>query len=385
MKKSFKVLLPMVVILMLAFTACNNDSDESNGNPNNETVNSTQNTPQNNSNYQPEFDYSQGLDENGFWAGITALNYVDLFDIMNIVVPHDVHYIPAAAIQSEVDHILMFFAGSTHIFDRAVAHGDTIDIDFVGSVDGVEFAGGSTNGMGMEVTIGVTQFIDDFLYQLIGVMPGDTINVEVTFPDDYFEPSLAGLGALFITTVNFILEPGEVELNDEFVATNLAIFEGWTTVDEMWNGIENDMRRGPLQQFIGEMLINETTVSSVPQSIITYQKNSILEEYRMGAVDSGMELEHFIHMFMGIESIDELIAIHEDDIIEQATFFLIIQAVAEEAGIRITADDLEAYFLNFSGSSDYSMFEDLFGLPYLKKIILSQHVLEFLIDNVVFE
>lgn len=66
-----------------------------------------------------------------------------------------------------------------------VEDGDTVNIDYVGSVDGVEFDGGSTNGQGTDLTIGSGLYIDDFEEQLIGSHPGDTVEVNVTFPDDY--------------------------------------------------------------------------------------------------------------------------------------------------------------------------------------------------------
>lgn len=85
-----------------------------------------------------------------------------------------------------------------------VEDGDTVNIDYVGSVDGVEFDGGSTNGAGTELTIGSGVYIDDFEEQLIGAHPGDTVNVNVTFPDDYQQEDLQGKDALFVVTVNGI-------------------------------------------------------------------------------------------------------------------------------------------------------------------------------------
>ena len=63
-----------------------------------------------------------------------------------------------------------------------VEDGDTVNIDYVGSIDGVEFDGGSTNGQGTDLTIGSGLYIDDFEEQLIGSHPGDTVDVNVTFP-----------------------------------------------------------------------------------------------------------------------------------------------------------------------------------------------------------
>ncbi len=86
-----------------------------------------------------------------------------------------------------------------------IEDGDKVNIDYVGSVDGVEFDGGSTNGQGTDLVIGSGSYIDDFEEQLIGAHPGDEVDVRVTFPDDYsLNPDLSGKEALFEVTVNGI-------------------------------------------------------------------------------------------------------------------------------------------------------------------------------------
>ena len=87
-----------------------------------------------------------------------------------------------------------------------VEDGDTVNIDYVGSIDGVEFDGGNTNGQGTDLTIGSGLYIDDFEEQLIGSHPGDTVEVNVTFPDDYSSEDLQGQDALFEVTINGIYQ-----------------------------------------------------------------------------------------------------------------------------------------------------------------------------------
>ena len=85
-----------------------------------------------------------------------------------------------------------------------IEDGDTVNIDYVGSVDGVEFYGGNTQGNGADLTIGSGRYIDDFEEQLIGAHPGDEVEVTVTFPDDYGNEELNGKEAVFDVTVNGI-------------------------------------------------------------------------------------------------------------------------------------------------------------------------------------
>lgn len=85
-----------------------------------------------------------------------------------------------------------------------VADGDTVNIDYVGTVDGVEFAGGNTQGNGTDLVIGSGSYIDDFEEQLIGAHPGDTVEVNVTFPEQYGNEELNGKDAVFEVVINGI-------------------------------------------------------------------------------------------------------------------------------------------------------------------------------------
>ena len=87
-----------------------------------------------------------------------------------------------------------------------VENGDTVNIDYVGSIDGVEFSGGNTQGMGTDLVIGSGLYIDDFEEQLIGSHPGDNVTVTVTFPEDYGKEDLNGKEAVFEVTVNGIYD-----------------------------------------------------------------------------------------------------------------------------------------------------------------------------------
>lgn len=87
-----------------------------------------------------------------------------------------------------------------------VKDGDTVNIDYVGKIDGTAFDGGSTNGQGTDLEIGSGSYIDDFEDQLVGAHPGDEVEVTVTFPDDYGAADLAGKEAVFDVTENGIYE-----------------------------------------------------------------------------------------------------------------------------------------------------------------------------------
>ena len=329
-----------------------------------------------------EFLYSDAIDDNGFWKGVKALDYVELFDYKSISIPGDVYEVTEDAIQYEIDNILDYYPSTTYIMDRAVVKGDTVNIDYVGSVDGVEFENGSTEGTGEDVIIGETAYIDDFLEQLIGHTPGEVVNVEVTFPSNYFEASLQSKDALFVTTINYIVGP-DAELSDEFVATNLYSDYGWATVDDLMNGLQGLIQKNSIQQYLQQYFINEADILSVPDQMVEYQEKAMLEYYQGYAEYNGMELEEFLNMSEGFSSVDEFIEANYENNVDNAAYYLVAQAVAEDAGISVSNDDLENYFLEYFKTDDYSIYEEYYGLPYLKQMTLCQKVLDYIADSAI--
>ena len=217
--------------------------------------------------------YSKGLDENGYWAGITALDYVTLpQNYAAPVLPQEILTADPAMVESNLQAIPYDFATTAQVTDRAVEQGDMVNIDYVGSVDGVEFDGGSTGGAGTSVMAGATNYIDDFLTQIIGHMPGETIDVNVTFPDPYQNnPDLAGKDALFVTTINYIEEAVVPELTDEFVKENLSqYYEGVETVEALTALVEESVRENQLLTFFTDVegyMASCTFTEELPESL----------------------------------------------------------------------------------------------------------------------
>ena len=323
------------------------------------------------------------ISETGFWIGLKALDYVEMFNYKALSIPNDVHFISDDALQDEIKNMLAEYSTELQVTDRTVNDGDTVNIDYVGSINGVEFEGGSTGGAGTDVTIGVTIYIDDFLEQLIGNMPGNTINVEVTFPDDYHAEDLKGKDAVFVTTINYIVESEEPELNDAFVAANFSDHYGWKTVAEMKAGMKSEMQKDAIRQYIKKHFTTEVKIKSVPERMIQYQEENMINYYKGYAEMYGMTLDEFLNSFVGFANADELTEHYKTNNIEEATYLLVIQAIAEDMKFSISEEDMEAYFLKFAGSSDYTQYIEQYGLPYLKNIVLSQKVLDYIVENAI--
>lgn len=323
------------------------------------------------------------IDENGFWKGIRALDFVELFDYKAMPIPNDTHQISDAALQSEIDTLLSAYSTPLQITDRAIEAGDKVNIDYVGSVGGVEFEGGSTGGAGTDVTAGSTDYIDDFLFQIIGHMPGETIDVEVTFPENYGKEDLNGKDAVFVTTINYIAGYDYPELTDDFVNEKLSAEHGWKTVGELTEGTRSALQKNAVSQYIKNYIGSQANVKSVPPELLEYQNNAMMDYYQGYAEYYGMELEEFITSVMGISGVDELVSVNHEGNLAEATHGLVLQAIAEDYGFEVGEEDLKNYFLTYAGSEDYSDYEAEYGLPYLKQLALYQKILDFIAENAV--
>ena len=331
-------------------------------------------------------DYSAGLNDKGFFEGVTALDYVTL--------PADYNAVPLAEadvavdedyLASYIDSIAQSFATDIEVTDRAVEDGDSVNIDYVGSIDGVEFDGGSTGGTGTVVTAGATNYIDDFLDQIIGHMPGETFDVNVTFPDPYENnPDLAGKDAVFVTTINHIVEQEIPEVTDEFVKENLYETDGWETVEQMETELREVMRETNIYNGVWDYLMENCEISEIPEAVTTFRQESVLNQYRSYAMSYGMELNDFLTA-MGIESSDALLESSAATIETYAKQSLITQAIAEKEAMELTHDDVLAYFADVEDATEDTVteYEDFFGAPYVMMNALNYYVGTLLIDGAV--
>jgi trigger factor len=328
------------------------------------------------------FDFSAGLDENGLWEGVDASSLVTLpEDYLSVQVPAEEVDPTDDEIQAQVDQLLSSYTTYETVTDRAVADGDTVNIDYVGTVDGEEFSGGNTNGAGTTVIIGTTSYVDDFLDQLVGHTPGETVTVEVTFPDDYSDTEVAGKDAVFETTINYITETSTPELTDEWVAEQLADTYGWTTADEVTAYIADSLRDSALEAYLQSYVVDGATVSELPEVIVTAQENMLVYQYQYYADMFGTDLESILSMMAGVETVDELLESNQETIEDAATAYLVFQAIVEQNGLTASDDDVTDYVQAMTGSDDVATYEEAFGMPYLKLGVLIDDAILLLEDG----
>jgi trigger factor len=260
--------------------------------------------------------------------------------------------------------------------DRAVEEGDLVNIDYVGSVNGFELENLSTEGMGTEVIAGSTDYIDDFLTQIIGHKPGDTFDISVTYPEEFGKEELNGKNAVFVTTVNSIIVESAAELNDDFVIKNLSEIYGWTTVDEMRENVTKGLLNKSIHDVVFEFLTTKVSVKSIPKKLVDYQVQSMFVYYQSNAESSGMTLEEYTR-----NTPSELAYNNLPDINAKAVYCLVTQAIAEDLGMSVSEDDLKTYAAENIGSDGYAAMLAQYGLPFVKQTVLCQKVAEYIVYN----
>ncbi|MCH5250310.1 MAG: FKBP-type peptidyl-prolyl cis-trans isomerase [Lachnospiraceae bacterium] len=311
----------------------------------------------------PVSDYSAGLTSDGKIEDADVLSALTLVDYENISIPDDEVKATEEEVNEEIDSMLEGYTELSSDTDVEIADGDEVNIDYVGTIDGVEFEGGNSGGAGYDLTIGSGSFIDDFEQQLIGHKVGDDVTVEVTFPEDYGDDEVAGKDASFAVTVNGIMVAPE--LTDEFVEENLADTEGVTTVDEYRAQIENNFYEEHLEKYLTNYIVENSTVNSYPKKYLKIMKGINKDSDNMGDdIEDEIEYEK------------ELTERAKEDVKEA----MVYQAIFESAGLEF---DAEAYFAEMleENSEDYvNSMKDSYGEGYLVQREKRDMVVDYLMD-----
>ena len=332
---------------------------------------------------KPSDDYSACLDENGYVKGVTATSCVTLPEYKGISIPKKEIEATETDIQNEIEA-----KRKQHLdteTDKKVEDGDIINLDYVGTIDGVEFDGGNTNGNGSDLTIGSGTFIDDFEQQLIGAGVGDNVKVEVTFPDDYSKEDLRGKDAVFDCTINGIYP----EFTDEFVAEYLS--DNASTVDEYISYFKKTSYDSNLDNWISNYLENNTTVIKYPgrylKQLKSIQKYTSMEEFEyMNQIYVQMYGSGYSDFYEYQGSDEEH---YDKDLIvtcqESEKKILTYQAIMEKEGIKLTAEDYKANLVETEGSDEsYDQQKERFGDPYLIQSLYKQKAFDIIKDNAVY-
>ena len=334
--------------------------------------------PAANYDYQ-NFTYSQGIDANGHWEGVNALDYVTLpEDFASISLQKSEVEPTEEEIQSQWDSLLDSYRVNQPITGRAAETGDIANIDYSGTVDGVAFTGGTAEDY--DLTLGSGKFVDDFEDQIVGHNVGDNFDVTVTFPDDYGDSTdeagntitLSGKEAVFNVTLNSLSVSVLPEATDAWVEENFGAQNDLHTVDQVDQYFHDALYESNLTNAIVDYLTENAQVSSIPDVVLNYQVNSQLSYYNNYASMFGYNsLDEFLSGFLGYDNADALLADTEEDIVTSCHQLLILQAVAESLNLTPTEAELETY----------ASYTESMGEGYVHLLALQDQVLATLRDG----
>ena len=267
--------------------------------------------------------------------------------------------------------------------ERESKKGDIVNLDFEGFVDGVAFEGGK--GEKFDLELGSGMFIPGFEEQLEGKNVGDECDVNVTFPEEYNEKSLAGKPAVFKCKINEIKENQKPELDDEF-AKDVSEFD---TIAELKADLEknlqerkNDSAQTSFQERVMDKVI-ETMEAEIPDAMVETQLDRVADDFSYRLAMQGMEFESYLKM-TGM-TMEQFRAVFTPQALRQVKIRLALEKVSELEGMDITEEDLNAEFdkLAENNKMDIEKVKELLAAEDLKGDMLCQKANDFILANAV--
>lgn len=224
--------------------------------------------------------------------------------------------------------------------ERAAQMGDTVTIDFEGFKDGIAFEGGKAESYPLE--LGSGSFIPGFEEQVVGLSAGEEKDIDVTFPEDYGAPELAGAAVVFKIKVHEVKESQVPELDDEF-AKDVSEFE---TLEEFKADLAAKLKtrreESAKQAFEDAVLtkVIENTQMDIPDTMVDFEADRILEDYESRIQGMGVSLEQYLQM-MGTNRA-EFREQAKVAALRRVQSELVFAAIADAEDIQPTDEEIEA-------------------------------------------
>ncbi len=394
MKKNLSVLLVSVMAMATVLTACGSKSKDAASDSASE--NSSADAASGSSN---DIALLQNLDklEVKTLADINPEEYVTLGEYKGVTVE-----VPPASVTDEdvdayINQLIESNPAKIEITDRPIQNGDIANIDYEGKYadTGVAFDGGTAQGFDLEIGSGM--FIPGFEDGLVGVKLGETVDLDLTFPEEYGSQDLAGKKVVFTVKVNKISEKSK-ELTDEWAA-GLGM-EGVSTVDQLKETSKKNLTDEAEETYktqVEAAVIDKVTeiaeFKELPQEIINrylIQQNKQLENYAQMYTAYGQPTtaSDIVHIMMQNTAPDQQDpeAYLKDLVNEISQQFVMFAAIAKSENISVSDEDIENYLKEAfdAGNTGYSSFDELKGdvdSEDVREGLMTEKVVGFLVDN----
>lgn len=267
-------------------------------------------------------------------------------------------------------------------FRAVVEEGDTVNIDFTGMKDGVAFEGGTAQGQSL--TIGSGSYIDGFEDGLIGVNVGDTVDLNLTFPETYEpDPSMAGQAVVFTVTVNSIKGIVGPEMTDEVIAANTS----YATVEEYKESVREEFqlaKDNERLEAIWAIVQANTQISGYPEELVKEYADSMKSYYEGMAAMYGIDMATLLAANnMTEEQFNQDCTQYGQD---EAAKYMTLEMIAQTESIAISDEEFEqelAEVLEQSTMEREALLEYYGGEEQVRESLLYNKVLEFLLEQAV--
>ncbi len=276
-----------------------------------------------------------------FKAIVTVKPEVEVKDYKGIKVTKTVYNVTETMVKAELETLRKQNQRIVDV-ERAAATGDTVNIDYLGSVDGVAFDGGAAEGY--DLSLGSNTFIPGFEDQLVGKTAGEECDVNVTFPKEYHAEELKGKAAVFKVKVNAVKEIQLPELDDEF-AKDVSEFD---TLTQLKSDIKKKLKEqnenrsnSEMETAIIDELLKNTEVE-IPQVMIDRKVDQMMGEFEQRLAGSGLDLKTYIQ-YMGTD-LDAFKANYAPEAEKQVKTRLALEKVVELENIVISDEDIDAEY-----------------------------------------
>lgn len=264
---------------------------------------------------------------------------VTLGDYKGLTVEVTKQEVTDADIDARIEQDRQKVARTVDVEGRALENGDTVNLDYAGSVDGVAFEGGTAEGQ--TLTLGSNQFIPGFEEQMVGMNIGEEKDLNVTFPEQYHAAELAGKAAVFHVKVNSATHTELPELNDEFAADASE----YNTFAEYKDSIVKELNEKAAKNnevAVENALVEKATANAqmdIPEAMIRDQVNYILREMQMRMAYQGLRLEDYLK-YTG-QTVEQLADMYKGEAEQRVKMELTLEAIRKAEGVEPTEEDVQ--------------------------------------------
>ena len=330
-------------------------------------------------------------DENGFDGILThkynydLSEYIDLAEYKGLPAEGYKYEVTDEMVEQQILSTRSFYSRLTDVTDRGAKIGDTVYIDYVGTIDGAEFEGGSETDC--ELTLGTGTFPDEFENAIVGAYAETELSVDFTFPEPYLTaPEYSGMDVHFDIHVHTVCEQELPEYTEDFVRGYL----GYDSIADFEAGLREllaDRYQNMYYQYVNKQIwdtvYDNTNVKKFPEEEIRKQYDEVVEAEKYYAGMQGINFADYIGVNYQMTE-DEYYTFVQEEVEKRVKREMICYAIARAENITLTEEEYTRrateYALDYYGLDSLEAFETVYSHGSICQMIMFDMVHEAIVD-----